>query len=78
MVWKEEPKKILVGKPSAPTTLRQKDTFGMKGKFFISSWLSLDYHTERKHHVSGTKVLPQFWKVSNIKMNKKLPYLHVW
>ena len=39
--------------------------------------VSLDYRGEKKRHVIGTKVLPQVWKVYNLKMNKKLMQLHL-
>ena len=48
-----------------------------KRKDFSFVLVSLDYRGERKRHVIVTKVLLQFWKAYNIKMNAKLLQLHV-
>ena len=72
MVWKQEPKEhILVGKPSARTTLRPKDPSGTMGVVFNFILVSLDWYSKRKHHVIATMFLPHVWKALNLKVNNK-------
>jgi hypothetical protein len=40
--------------------------------------VSLDYSTERKCHVIGMNILPQVWKLYNLKMNKNLLQWYGW
>ena len=72
MVRKQESKKHFGRKTISAHYTAPEGSFRDEGQAPNFVLVNLDYRRERKRHVIGTKILPHFWKVYNVNMNKKL------